>query len=1073
VAFTTLVATTRERVFELAGRYHDPYAAQRALDLAWTSTQVELRELDITPADAAIFQELAGNLLYSSPLLRVGPEELRRNHGSQPMLWSQAVSGDWPIVLATVDTAEGLPTLRQLFAAHRYWRRRGMKVDLVVLNEHGPSYLQELHEKINATMFTASDSAIIDQPGGVFVRRRDQIGTDELLMLRATARLVVECDGRSIGKIVDAASDTLAPAPNDDEYVPSLPRASGRLTPPVAARRIRVRTPAGLPVVATTSSPRPRTIDTSSDGLQSGTAAPTTLHFDNGFGGVTPEGDYEIHVRGDHVPPAPWCNVIANQRGGFLVSERGASCTWAENSQFYRLTPWHNDPVSDSSSDAIYLRDEDSGDAWSATPAPMRSDVPYTVRHSPGRSSFTHECGHIVTHLTMSVPKDAPVKLSILRVTNHDDRPRRIAVTSYVEWTLGTLREHTQHQVHTTFDPETEAVFAQNFFNPQYASWVAFAALSEPIACYTADRREFLGRNGTPASPVGLDAELTGETGVGNDPCAALRCRLELAPGETRELAIVLGAGASADEAKRLLAEHRTIELATAAMRDTIDDWNRRLSVITVRTPEPSFDVMLNRWSLYQALACRMWGRTALYQSSGAYGFRDQLQDCMAFVYADQDVAREHVLRAASRQFVEGDVQHWWHPDSGRGVRTRFSDDLAFLPYVVDHYLRVTSDHTVLDEVVPFLTMRALEPQEHELYDVPQISSETASLYEHCARALRKACTTGAHGLPLIGIGDWNDGMNRVGIEGKGESVWLAWFLIATLRAFAVHAEARGEATDAADFRQRADAYAAAVEAHAWDGAWYRRAYFDDGTPLGSAESDECKIDAIAQSWSVISDASQPERRRQAMRSFEEHLVREDVRLLMLLTPPFDKTPNDPGYIKGYLPGVRENGAQYTHAALWSVLATALGGDGSRAFELFQMLNPITHSATPEDVAVYKVEPYVVAADVYTAQGQLGRGGWTWYTGSASWMYRVGVEAILGFHLRGDTLFIEPSAPAAWREYTIEYRHGTAMYIITVLRPGAVRAGGASVTLDGRVLDGTGIPLADDGARHTVEVRPA
>jgi cyclic beta-1,2-glucan synthetase len=482
---------------------------------------------------------------------------------------------------------------------------------------------------------------------------------------------------------------------------------------------------------------------------------------------------------------------------------------------------------------------------------------------------------------------------------------------------------------------------------------------------------------------------------------------------------------------------------------------------------------MINRWTLYQALACRMWARSALYQSSGAYGFRDQLQDVMAFVYAEPGVAREHILRAAARQFLEGDVQHWWHPQSGRGVRTRFSDDLAWLPYVVDQYVLTTGDLSVLDEYVPFLSMRALGPDEHEIYDLPQVTDEHGSIYEHCLRALRRASTVGAHGLPLIGIGDWNDGMNRVGVEGKGESVWLAWFLITTLRSFAEHADARGDAVVAAEFRRSADDYARSVEEHGWDGEWYRRAYFDDGTPLGSKESGECRIDSIAQSWSVISGGTadgrtgeQGDRQMVAMASMETHLVDENARLLRLLTPPFDKTEKDPGYIKGYLPGVRENGAQYTHAALWAVWATALSGKHDRAFELYQMINPLTHTRTAEQVATYKVEPYVVAADVYTAKGQVGRGGWTWYTGSASWMYRVGLEGILGLKKRGDTLFIEPRAPASWAEYIIEYRHGKSVYAIAVRRSGT-----PGVTVDGKLSPDGAIKLVDDSARHDVEVR--
>jgi cellobiose phosphorylase len=1048
-AFTTLVAPTLDRAFDLADRYHGAHAAQRALDLAWVSTQVELRELGVTPSDSAIFQELAGRLFYPSDSVRAPQEERDRNRGSQPLLWSVGLSGDWPILLAVIKSSDGLPTLRQLLSAHRYWRRRGMMVDLVIVNAHPPTYLQELNESIVSMLFALHASDEIDRSGGVFIRRLDQLATDALLMLRTTAPVHVICDGSALSEVLDIP-DLLEPP---ETALEKATVDNGRRRSEIPLRRIEMageEAGAALPV-SSSRPPRP----------------------ENGFGRMLSDGRYEIRVWGDEVPPAPWANVVANARGGFVVSERGAGFCWAESSYFFRLTPWHNDPVADPPEEVLYLRDDETLDLWSATPAPIGREIAYVVRHGAGFTTFEHGFDGIGTHLRMTMASDVAVKLSVLRLTNESGRTRRLTITGYAAWTLGILREHTQHQVRTFARPEEGAVFAENTFEPHFAGQVAFCALSEPLHDFTGSRRAFVGRNGTLADPEGLRAGRLGRTmGKGIDPCAALQCRLELAPGETREIVFMLGAAEGQAEASRLVARYGDLGRARAAAARSEEAWTRRLSVISVRTPEHSFDAMLNHWALYQSFACRMWARSALYQSGGAYGFRDQLQDVLAFLYAEPDVAREHILRAASRQFVEGDVQHWWHPHNGSGVRTRFSDDLVWLPYAVDHYVRVTGDRSVLEEYVPFLAMRQLEPHEHEVYDQPQVTDEHGSIYEHCLRALDRACTRGIHDLPLIGIGDWNDGMNRVGVEGKGESVWLAWFLLKTLRAFSEHADARADDGVAQAFRERADAYAAAVEAHGWDGSWYRRAYFDDGSPLGSAENSECRIDAIAQSWSVISGAGDPNRRERAMRSFEEYLVREEDRLIQLLTPAFDEMTLDPGYIKGYLPGVRENGAQYTHAALWSVLATALQGRGDRAFELFQMINPLTRTITPEEVATYKVEPYVVAADVYTAEGHVGRGGWTWYTGSAGWMYRIGIEAILGFKKRGNVLFIEPRVPAAWPEYVIEYRFGESLYVITVRDAAKVDARTSEIHLDGSRLEGSGIPLVDDGARHNILVKP-
>jgi cyclic beta-1,2-glucan synthetase len=1039
VAFTTLVARTRERAFELADRYHGPHAAQRALDLAWTSTQIELRELGVSPADAAACQDLAGFILFPDGAGHRAQNGRARRDGWLQTLWAHALSGDWPLVLATIDSRDGLSSLQHLLIAHRYWRLRGVMVDLLVVIDEPQGYLQELHARITELVLATGGSSVIGAGGGVHVRNRAVFEGADLDTIGAVARLSIDCDGRTLTRMVADLTRAVDAAREPEDV-------EARLAP--------------APV------PEPA-------GALAGAPARAPLLFDNGLGGLTPEGSYRIHVRGDHLPPAPWSNVIANARGGFIVTESGGGFTWAASSYFFRLTPFSNDPVADPVGEALYLRDEESGVTWTATPAPMRRDAAYEVEHAPGSTVFRHEHDRIGTRLVLGMAGEDAVKLSVLHVTNHDDRPRRLSLTTYVEWTLGVLREQTQHRVRTRFDAERGAVLAENPFDPQFASWVAFSALSEPVTGHTGDRLEFLGRHGTAADPLALRHESLGERiGLGPDPCAALRCSLDLNPGETRTIVTLLGAADSEEGAGRLIDTYRDPARAEAALAGSIAAWDRRLGTVTVHTPEPAFDALVNRWSLYQALACRMWARSAVYQSSGAYGFRDQLQDVMAFVYAEPAIARAHILRAASRQFPEGDVQHWWHPETGRGVRTRFSDDLVWLPYVVDHYVRVTGDTALWDEEVPFITMRALEPQEHEVYDQPHESPERATIFEHCRRALHRACTIGAHGLPLIGTGDWNDGMNRVGKDGRGESVWLAWFLTVTLRAFSRHTKPCGNSVCAAECRANADGYVRAAESHGWDGEWYRRAYFDDGTPLGTASQTECRIDSIAQSWSVISGGGAPERQAQAMRSLETHLVDRDARLIRLLTPAFDKTTNDPGYIKGYVPGVRENGAQYTHAALWAVLAAAKQGDGDKAFDWFSLLNPFTHTDSPEGVATYRVEPYVVAADVYTTPGSVGRGGWTWYTGSASWMYRVGLEDLVGFRKEGDTLRIEPSVPAGWPELRVEYRFGSTMYAIVVERPGLLREHGSRVSVDGLELPDATIPLRDDGARREVRIVP-
>jgi cyclic beta-1,2-glucan synthetase len=1064
VTFTTFVSEDREAAIQLADLYHDSYSARRALDLSWAQAQAELRDLGITPADAALYQELAGHLTYTHPGFKGLPPKGKEIELGQDELWAMGISGDYPILLATLEAPAGLSSVRQLLRVHHYWRLKGLPCDLVILSLHPPTYLQELADELLSTVLASSESGFLDRPGGVFIRRADLLKPEDVELLYSIARIQVDCDGLGLGNFLEFPhiEDNYTARLGTPLADPSAKSAMATRGNGASAEHVPVRLPVGAQATANPDQPRTpanTAITVNGDGL---------AHF-NGIGGFNEKGEYEIRLIGDSLPPAPWINVIGNPVSGCLISETGAGATWASNSS-YRLTPWQNDPVEDPSGECIYIRDDDNGDLWSATPEPIREPTEYVTKHAPGYSVFEHKHESVETSLLVGMPTDDPVKLSVLTITNTGKTIKRLQITSYAEWLLGADREKTQQHIRTKIDEPSSSMYARTCFDPQFAAYTAFSALSDPLATYTAARREFIGRNGTPSAPAALSREtMTRDVGDTIDPCAALQARIELAPGESHRMVALLGATVGQDEAARLIAKYRAPDDAAAAIDKAASVWRERLSLISVETPEPTFDRMMNGWILYQALSCRMWTRAGLYQWSGAYGFRDQLQDVMAFVYSEPELSREHILRSASRQFEEGDVQHWWHPQSGKGIRTRFSDDLIWMPYVVNHYLSLTNDVGILDEQVGYVKMRELAPGEAEIFDAPEVSEMIDSLYDHCVRALRRGCTFGEHGLPLIGTGDWNDGMNRVGVDGRGESVWLAWFLIVTMRKFAEHAEARGDIAVKDELLQHANSYNEAVERAGWDGEWYRRAYFDDGSPLGSAESDDCKIDSIAQTWSIISRAGNPDHARLAMQSLNKHLVREDARLIMLLTPPFTNSKHDPGYIQGYLPGVRENGAQYTHAALWVVLATALQGDGDRAFELYQMINPLTHSDTPEAVSQYKVEPYVVAADVYTAEGHLGRGGWTWYTGSASWMYRVGLEGILGFTKRGDALEMDPCIPSSWPEFKLTYRCGSSSYNVVVRNPHRAQRGVESATLDGAPVAGA-VQLRDDGKHHEIIV---
>jgi len=1036
IAFWTVVASSRSDLLGLVDKHQDASAFERAATLAWTQAQVQLRHLDIGAEEAGLFQRLAGHVLYASPSMRPSSDTIGRGSGGPEGLWAHGISGDIPIVLVRIASIEDIAVVGQLLRAHEYWRMKGLAVDLVILNERSSSYIQYLHIAIE-TMVRKSQShrqvAADLTRGGVFVLRADLVSQETRALLPSVARVVLSARQGSLSDQLDR-----------------LRKASISAPPP--SRRSKLAN----------VSPR----------------APATsgLEFFNGLGGFAADGrEYVTVLNAGQVTPAPWINVIANASFGFQVAAEGTGYTWSVNSRENQLTPWSNDPVADRTGEVLFVRDEDSGALWGPTALPIRDEAAsYVVRHGQGYSRFEHDAHGIKLDLLQFVPLLDPIKISRLKIHNTSTRTRRLSVTAYVEWVLGPSRAANAPFIATEIDPATGALFVRNRWSTAFGSRVAFVDMAGRQTGWTGDRREFIGRNGSLDNPAALAADapaLSGRVGAGLDPCGVLQAPVTLAPGENIEIVFFLGEAASAADAQFLIAHYRTVDLG-AAFRDVLQYWEDLLGAVQVKTPDRAMDIMLNRWLLYQTVACRLWARSAFYQASGAYGFRDQLQDGMALAQSQPAMTREHLLRAAARQFAEGDVQHWWLPPFGQGVRTRISDDRIWLAYAVAHYIETTGDLAVLDEQVPFVEGQSLQAGESDAYFQPTVSDRTVSLFEHCARGLDQSLLVGAHGLPLIGTGDWNDGMTRVGNLGKGESVWLGWFLYTALSAFAPLAEARDENARATSWGAHIKALQTALERDGWDGNWYRRAYFDDGTPLGSSANGECRIDSIAQSWSAISGAADPRRAAQAMAAADEQLVRRDSGLALIFTPPFDRTPLDPGYIKGYPPGIRENGGQYTHAAVWSVIAHAKLGDGDKAAALFSLLNPINHAGTRASVHRYKVEPYVVAADVYSEPPHVGRGGWTWYTGSAGWMYRAGVESILGLRRQGAFLFLDPCIPKQWSGFEITYHYASARYDIVVENPRGVCRGVAFMELDGQPqpIAPARAALVDDGKIHRIHV---
>jgi cyclic beta-1,2-glucan synthetase len=1033
------IGETRDAALGLVDKYRDRHLADRVFDLAWTHSWVNLQQINATESDAQLYGRLASSVIYANAVQRAEVAVLARNRRGQSGLWGYGISGDLPIVLLQIGNQANIELVRQLVQAHAYWRLKGLAVDLVIWNEDHAGYRQLLQEQIMGMIAAGVEANFTDRPGGIFVRVAEQMSNEDRTLFQTVARVIIN-DTR--GTLADQVNRR---GPKETREAPLARLPSAR------TRRAEVPRANALP--------------------------PPDLLFFNGIGGFSQDGrEYVITTAYGQSTPAPWVNVIANARFGTVISESGAAYTWSENAHEFRFTPWSDDPVSDVSGEALYLRDEDSGSFWSPTSLPCGGETPYVTRHGFGYSVFEHEENGIHSSLTVFVDLDVAIKFSMLKIRNNSGRARRLSATGYVEWVLGDLRPKSGMHVTTEIDLDSGAILARNPYSPEFGDRIAFfdadGATRMLNVSVSGDRREFLGRNGTLRNPAAMSrSRLSNKVGAGLDPCAAVQVPFELADGQEREITFRLGATGrrGIDDAIALVHHLREPEALRESLQSVKAYWTNILGAVQVETPDPALDVLANGWLLYQTIACRIWARSGYYQSGGAFGFRDQLQDTMALVHVEPRLLREHLLRSAARQFVEGDVQHWWHPPQGRGVRTHCSDDFLWLPQAACRYVLATGDTGVLNESIPFLEGHPVNPEDDSYYDLPARSAATAPLYEHCVRAIRRGLPTGARGLPLMGSGDWNDGMNLVGIQGKGESVWLGFFLYDTLIKFSTLAREHGDAAFAQECLAQADQLRHNIDQHGWDGGWYRRAYFDDGTPLGSTVNPECQIDSISQSWSVLSGAGDPARSRIAMEALDRRLVRRDHALIQLLDPPFDTSALNPGYIKGYVPGVRENGGQYTHAAIWAAMAFAASGDNRRAWECFDLINPIHHGNSAEAIDTYKVEPYVVAADVYAVTPHTGRGGWTWYTGSASWMYRLITESLLGLRIEAGQLRFAPCLPADWPGFKVRYHYRETLYVIAVRQNGSVGSG-ISVAVDGVVQATAAVDLIDDHRGHTVEV---
>ncbi len=1036
VNFCMGACDSRKTAVEMLSKYSDPAAADRVIEMAWTRSVVEAGFIDVDADDEKAYLRLLPRMLFGIDR-KDQAEYILRNSLSQSDLWPFGISGDLPMVLVTVKSRDSFEEIDWALKLHDFYRIKGVVFDLVILLTDEESYIQPILEMIRDMAVSGRSYDLLDKRGGIFIRNSRQMNEEQKNLLFACAKIVLDADKGipSLMDVIEGIEKSL-----NVEIHGTSESLTDIVTPTLVSENTR------------------------KEAVTAG-----ELLFFNGFGGFTKDGrEYVIELSAGMSTPAPWVNVIANERFGFICTESGGGYTWHLNSSQNKLTSWINDPITDTPSEIIYICNTQSGKVWSCTPLPVRETEPYTIRHGFGYTCFTHNSNGINQTLTQFAAAEAAVKFSILKLENTTTSEMLLETACYFRPVLGTEFSQTSPYIVTGFDEVSNAILIDNVYNADFRGLRAFLACSESGVSYTGSRLNFFGTDMDISNPAGMRKELDSNTGAGIDSCAVLKEGIRLKPGETREIVFLIGQE-NLEKVSEVIRGFRSTEQVKNELEKVKDSWIRRLGQIQVNTPDLSINLMLNGWLQYQVLSCRIWARSGFYQAGGAFGFRDQLQDVMSVVYSLPELTKNQILLHCRHQFPEGDVQHWWHNQKMNGIRTRYSDDLLWLPYVTCDYINSTGDFEILNIEERYITSPTLSENEHERYEVPSDSGLKGTVYDHCIRAIEQGLKFGIHGIPLMGGGDWNDGMNLVGVNGKGESIWLGWFMYCVLLRMIPICNKMGDSQRAEDYKTKAEAIIQSIEREAWDGSWYRRAYFDDGTPLGSIENDECKIDSLSQSWAAITGAAKNTRVEEAMGAVEKYLVDRRNGLIKLLTPPFYDSELNPGYIKGYLPGVRENGGQYTHAATWVIYAFSRLGKGERAWELFNMINPINHARTKNESMTYKVEPYVMAADVYAVYPNEGRGGWTWYTGAAGWMYRIGIDHLLGIKKQGNSILLDPCIPQSMNEYSVRYVYGSSVYNITVKNPGHKNTTVQRITIDGKTTKTNRIELVDDGRTHEVE----